>query len=155
VPEGEPLPERPEAAAPGGREPSPEEKARGFLRQLVAERLGRAPEEIGPHTGLIDLGLTSLGAVELTKELAATVDPAFLPSVLFEHTTVAEVAAYLAARRPAALARLVATAATRPPAPKRPPGPRPDVLAVLADLHTGELRLDDAIALLDTDGNEK
>ncbi|AJP04992.1 hypothetical protein TU94_29680 [Streptomyces cyaneogriseus subsp. noncyanogenus] len=155
VPEGEPLPERPEAAAPGGREPSPEEKARGFLRQLVAERLGRAPEEIGPHTGLIDLGLTSLGAVELTKELAATVDPAFLPSVLFEHTTVAEVAAYLAARRPAALARLVATAAARPPAPERPPGPRPDVLAVLADLHTGELRLDDAIALLDTDGNEK
>lgn len=64
-------------------------------------------------------------------------------------------AAYLAARRPAALARLVATADARPPAPERPPGPRPDVLAVLADLHTGELRLDDAIALLDTDGNEK
>ncbi|MGW3569213.1 SDR family NAD(P)-dependent oxidoreductase [Streptomyces sp. NPDC000941] len=152
IPEGEPLPARSGTARP---EPSPEEKARGFLRQLVAARLDRAPGEIAPHAGLIELGLTSLGAVGLTKDLVATVDPAFLPSILFEHTTIAEVAAYLAARRPAALTRLVATGTEEPPRPERASHPHPEVLAVLEHLHTGELHLDDAIALLDTDGNDK
>lgn len=134
---------------------SPEERARGFLRQLVAARLGRAADEIGLHTGLIELGLTSLGAVGLTEELTATVDPAFLPSVLFEHTTIAEVAAHLTARRSAALARLVAVTAEEPPRSEHAESVRAEVLAVLGDLHTGELPLEDAIALLDTDRNEK
>ncbi|WP_318198082.1 SDR family NAD(P)-dependent oxidoreductase [Streptomyces sp. MCL20-2] len=155
VPESEPLPTEPGTSEPAGSRFSPEERARGFLRQLVAARLGRAADEIGLHTGLIELGLTSLGAVGLTEELTATVDPAFLPSVLFEHTTIAEVAAHLTARRSAALARLVAVTAEEPPRSEHAESVRAEVLAVLGDLHTGELPLEDAIALLDTDRNEK
>ncbi|MEV0689369.1 SDR family NAD(P)-dependent oxidoreductase [Streptomyces sp. NPDC050388] len=156
VPEGEELPARSMDRARS--ESTPEEKARGFLRQLVAARLGRPAREIGIHTGLIDLGLTSLGAVGLTRDLVATVDPGFLPSTLFEHGTVAELAAHLAVRRRAELSRLVATGTEeqpRPHQPERAEGPQPEVLAVLERLQTGALHLDDAIALLDTGRSEK
>ncbi|WP_161624829.1 SDR family NAD(P)-dependent oxidoreductase [Streptomyces spectabilis] len=125
-----------------------EEKARGYLRQLVAARVGRPARDIGPHAGLIDLGLTSLGAVGLSKDLAATVAPGFVPSALFEYGTVAELAGYLVAEWPAGPARLVAA---RPE--ERPTAP--DVLDVLECLRTGALHLDDAIALLDEESYEK
>ncbi|MDJ0460315.1 SDR family NAD(P)-dependent oxidoreductase [Streptomyces sp. H27-C3] len=152
VPDGETAQARPDTAHPAL---SPEEKARGFLRQLVAERLGRPAGEIGLHAGLIDLGLTSLGAVGLTRDLVATVDPGFVPSILFEYGTIAELAACLAVRRPAELARLVATRTEEQPRPQRAEGPHPEVLAVLERLRTGTLHLDDAIALLDTERHEK
>ncbi|MGW0563119.1 SDR family NAD(P)-dependent oxidoreductase [Streptomyces sp. NPDC003016] len=156
VPEDEELPAPSvDTARPGH---TPEEKARGFLRQLVAARLGRPVSEIDAHTGLIAMGLTSLGAVGLTRDLAATVDPGFLPSTLFEHGTVAELAAHLAARGRAPLSRLVAARTEEQPRPQRPEraeGPQPEVLAVLERLETGALHLDDAIALLDTGRNEK
>ncbi|MEV0503099.1 beta-ketoacyl synthase N-terminal-like domain-containing protein, partial [Streptomyces spectabilis] len=142
----------PDGAAPPGSahraELPAEEKARGYLRQLVAARVGRPARDIGPHAGLIELGLTSLGAVGLSKDLAATVAPGFVPSALFEYGTVAELAAYLVAEWPAGPARLVAA---RPE--ERPTAP--DVLDVLECLRTGALHLDDAIALLDEESNEK
>ncbi|MBB5101168.1 SDR family NAD(P)-dependent oxidoreductase [Streptomyces spectabilis] len=142
----------PDGAAPPGSahraELPAEEKARGYLRRLVAARVGRPARDIGPHAGLIELGLTSLGAVGLSKDLAATVAPGFVPSALFEYGTVAELAAYLVAEWPAGLARLVAA---RPE--ERPTAP--DVLDVLECLRTGALHLDDAIALLDEESNEK
>lgn len=152
VPEDETLPVTARSTRPAA---APEERARGFLRQLVAGRLGRPAGEIGPDTSLIELGLTSLGALGLTEDLAATVDPGFLPSVLFEHGTIAGLAAHLTARRPAALDRLVAVRTEDPPRPGPAGDPRPDVLALLENLHTGELLLDDAIALLDTERIEK
>ncbi|WP_172383282.1 SDR family NAD(P)-dependent oxidoreductase [Streptomyces sp. MNP-20] len=156
-------------------EPPVEEKARGYLRQLVAARVGRPAQDIGPHAGLIELGLTSLGAVGLSKDLAATVAPGFVPSALFEYGTVAELAGHLADRWPAGLKRLVATRPKAPgvpepqeipevpetPDPDRPsagPEPRPtapDVLDVLECLRAGALHLDDAIALLDEESYEK
>ncbi|MFF4614081.1 SDR family NAD(P)-dependent oxidoreductase [Streptomyces albidoflavus] len=137
-----------------------EEKARGYLRQLVAARVGRPAQDIGPHVGLIDIGLTSLGAIGLSKDLAATVAPGFVPSALFEYGTVAELAGYLAATWPAGQARLVATRpqAAEPGLPSAGPKERPtapDVLDVLECLRTGALHLDDAIALLDEESYEK
>ncbi|MFI8931748.1 SDR family NAD(P)-dependent oxidoreductase [Streptomyces sp. NPDC053474] len=129
-------------------EPPAQEKARGYLRQLVAARVGRPARDIGANAGLIELGLTSLGAVGLSKDLAATVAPGFVPSALFEYGTVAELAGHLADRWPAGLKRLVAT---RPE--QRPTAP--DVLDVLECLRAGALHLDDAIALLDEESNEK
>lgn len=114
------------------------EKAIQYLRQLIGAQLGRSPGEVAPNVGLLQLGLTSLGIVGLTKELAATVDPGCLPSKLFEHDTIAALAADLAARRGHELARLVIA----PPVPK-------SVLDVLQRLDSGALDLDDAIALLD------
>jgi polyketide synthase PksJ len=137
-----------------------QEKARGYLRQLVAARVGRPARDIGPHDGLIDLGLTSLGAVGLSKDLAATVAPGFVPSALFEYGTVAELAGHLAAKWPAGLARLVAARPETPGRDRSAPGPderptAPDVLDVLECLRTGALHLDDAIALLDEESYEK
>ncbi|MGW0791222.1 SDR family NAD(P)-dependent oxidoreductase [Streptomyces sp. NPDC002911] len=156
VPEDEELPAPSmDTARPGH---TAEERARGFLRQLVAARLGRPVREIGAHDGLIATGLTSLGAVGLTRDLVATVDPGFLPSTLFEHGTIAELAAHLAVRRRAELSRLVAARTEEQPRlqrPERADGPKPEVLAVLERLQTGALHLDDAIALLDTGRNEK
>ncbi|MFE0729508.1 SDR family NAD(P)-dependent oxidoreductase [Streptomyces antibioticus] len=137
-----------------------EEKARGYLRQLVAARVGRPVRDVGPHAGLIELGLTSLGAVGLSKDLAATVAPGFVPSALFEYGTVAELAGHLADRWPAGLARLVATRPEIPEGDLPSAGPEerptaPDVLDVLESLRAGALHLDDAIALLDEESYEK
>ncbi|MFD8519916.1 SDR family NAD(P)-dependent oxidoreductase [Streptomyces capillispiralis] len=149
----------PPASAHRADLPAPE-KAHGYLRQLLAARVGRPARDIGPHDGLIDLGLTSLGAVGLSKDLAATVAPGFLPSALFEYGTVAELAGHLAAQWPAGLARLVAARPETPGSDRSAPGAderptAPDVLDVLECLRTGALHLDDAIALLDEESYEK
>ncbi|MFF9687118.1 SDR family NAD(P)-dependent oxidoreductase [Streptomyces sp. NPDC014623] len=140
--------------------PPAEEKVRGYLRQLVAARVGRPVRDVGPHAGLIELGLTSLGAVGLSKDLAATVAPGFVPSALFEYGTVAELAGYLVAGWPAGPARLVATRpqTAEPDRPATRPEERPavpDVLDLLEGLRAGALHLDDAIALLDEESHQK
>ncbi|MFG3014161.1 SDR family NAD(P)-dependent oxidoreductase [Streptomyces cinerochromogenes] len=144
--EGEPLPARIDASA--------EDRARGFVRQLLAVQLGRTAEEIPVHTGFLDLGLGSLGAVRLTRELAGTVAPGFVPSTLFEHTTVAALAAHLTGAHPDRVARLVPDGAGPRPGPA-PATPRPEVLGLLERLGTGALDLDDAIALLDAERSTK
>ncbi|WP_017570356.1 SDR family NAD(P)-dependent oxidoreductase [Nocardiopsis halotolerans] len=150
LPEGEPAP--PDAVALSA---DLDERARGFLRDLVAVRLGRSATEIAPHTPLLDLGLTSVAAVGLARELVRTVDPGFLPSALFEHDTVADLSAYLVARRPGELARLVARrrGERRDGDPEPPPpggGSTPDdpVLDALERLRDDGTDLDEVIALL-------
>ncbi|MFG1876162.1 SDR family NAD(P)-dependent oxidoreductase [Sphaerisporangium sp. NPDC049003] len=143
----EPLPAQDHASS--------EARARGFVRQLLAAQLGRAAEEIPVHTGFLELGLSSLGAVRLTRELDATIAPGFVPSTLFEHTTVAGLAAHLTGAHPDRVARLVRDDAGPQPltAPAAPP--RPEVLSLLERLGTGALDLDDAIALLDAERSTK
>ncbi|MFF0836623.1 MULTISPECIES: SDR family NAD(P)-dependent oxidoreductase [unclassified Streptomyces] len=142
----EPLPARENASS--------EARARGFVRQLLAAQLGRTAEEIPVHTGFLELGLSSLGAVRLTRELDATIAPGFVPSTLFEHTTVAELAAHLTGAHADRVARLVPDDAGSRPL-TAPASTRPEVLSLLERLRTGALDLDDAIALLDAERSTK
>ncbi|WP_158942674.1 SDR family NAD(P)-dependent oxidoreductase, partial [Streptomyces sp. ERV7] len=85
--DGEPVPHRADTTDVA------EERAFGFLRGLLADQLGPDAQEIAPHAGFLELGLSSLGLVRLTRELGATLAPGFVPSALFAHATVGELAA--------------------------------------------------------------
>ncbi|MFD9789952.1 SDR family NAD(P)-dependent oxidoreductase [Streptomyces sp. NPDC059070] len=161
LPELRPLPAGPQWRFPAEGEPVPhhdgaagglEERALGFLRGLLAERSGRDAREIAPGAGFLELGLDSLGIVRLTRELAGSVAPGFVPSALFAHPTVGELAAHLAAAHPAGIARLVPAGRPRT-TPET--APQSEVLEVLERLGDGALDLDDAIALLDGERTQK
>ncbi|WP_190093446.1 SDR family NAD(P)-dependent oxidoreductase [Streptomyces melanogenes] len=144
--DGEPVPHRAVTTEVA------EERALGFLCGLLADQLGHDARQVAPHAGFLELGLSSLGIVRLTRELAATVAPGFVPSALFEYATVGELAAHLAASHPEGVARLVPVGRTRP-APET--APQSEVLEVLERLGDGDLDLDDAIALLDGERTQK
>ncbi|SLM32891.1 putative Polyketide synthase modules and related protein [Desulfamplus magnetovallimortis] len=60
------------------------------LRKLVANALGIAnPSSIGPRQRLFDLGLDSLGAVELKNQLAASLGATLRPTLFFDFPTLA------------------------------------------------------------------
>ncbi|MEU4876999.1 amino acid adenylation domain-containing protein [Streptomyces sp. NPDC021608] len=65
------------------------------LRELVAARLGLPPAEVGSHTGYYQLGLTSASLVALVGELEDRFAIELSPTVVFEYTTIAELAAWL------------------------------------------------------------
>ncbi|WKG11792.1 beta-ketoacyl synthase N-terminal-like domain-containing protein [Nocardia sp. PE-7] len=67
------------------------------LQRELARMLGLAANErIDPDAGLFELGLTSAMAVELLTRLRETHTVPLPPTVVFEHPTVAKLAAYLA-----------------------------------------------------------
>lgn len=144
--DGEPVPHRADTTDVA------EERALGFLRGLLADQLGHDAQQVAPHAGFLELGLSSLGIVRLTRELAATLAPGFVPSALFEYATVGELAAHLADAYPEGVARLVPAGRTRS-APET--APQSEVLEVLERLGDGALDLDDAIALLDGERTQK
>ncbi|MFD9561266.1 SDR family NAD(P)-dependent oxidoreductase [Streptomyces sp. NPDC059994] len=144
--DGEPVPHRADTTD------AAEERALGFLRGLLADQLGHGAQQVAPQAGFLELGLSSLGIVRMTRELGATVAPGFVPSALFEYATVGELAAHLVDVYPEGVARLVPVGRTRP-APET--APQSEVLEVLERLGDGDLDLDDAIALLDGERTQK
>ncbi|WP_341720547.1 amino acid adenylation domain-containing protein [Micromonospora sp. FIMYZ51] len=66
-----------------------------LLRELVAARLGVPTAEVGTHVGYYQLGLTSAGLLGLVAELEDRLSLELSPTVVFEHTTIAELAAWL------------------------------------------------------------
>ncbi|HEY0195769.1 MAG TPA: beta-ketoacyl synthase N-terminal-like domain-containing protein [Kofleriaceae bacterium] len=109
-----------------------------YLRRLVATQLGRPADAIPVDAGFLELGLSSLGLVGLSQRIARDLDPAFSPGQLFDHATIAELAAHLAPRHAAAADRLAAPSQTEPP--------DADVLDALEQLARGALSLDAALA---------
>lgn len=63
-----------------------------LVQSLVAERVRRAPSQIGEHAALSRLGVDSLMAVQLVKALEERLGIKLYATLLFEATTVGEVA---------------------------------------------------------------
>ncbi|BAH44963.1 putative polyketide synthase [Brevibacillus brevis NBRC 100599] len=70
-------------------------KAQAFLQQLLAERLQVPAALIDTQIGYYEMGLNSPGLLEVVKAVEAKVGVPLSPTLLFEYTNIAELAAYL------------------------------------------------------------
>ncbi|MDC0760182.1 SDR family NAD(P)-dependent oxidoreductase [Brevibacillus sp. AG] len=71
-------------------------KAQTFLQQLLADRLQVTAASIDTQIGYYEMGLNSPGMLEVVKAVEAKVGMPLAPTLLFEYTNIAELAAYLA-----------------------------------------------------------
>ncbi|WP_406492312.1 acyltransferase domain-containing protein [Streptomyces sp. NBC_00846] len=113
---GTPVPERAPGEDPSGRVPEPRKEhgagagtvaptgAEGFtpesllelVREKAADLLGHgAPEEVEIDKPFTDLGFDSMGAVELQDHLEMATGLPLAATLVFDHPTVADVAAHL------------------------------------------------------------
>lgn len=67
-----------------------------YLRQLLAEQLERPAEQMDIHAGYYELGLDSPSLLKMVQEIGAKLEADLSPTLLFEYTTIAELAAHLA-----------------------------------------------------------
>jgi acyl transferase domain-containing protein/acyl carrier protein len=96
--------------------------ARAHVRRLVAGQLGHDdPEAVPDDTGFFELGVDSIMAVDLVSRLADAFGVALVPADVFDHPTVAELAAFVLAQPSAPDAR--EPAPVPPPAPVGAPAP--------------------------------
>jgi acyl transferase domain-containing protein/acyl carrier protein len=70
-------------------------EAEALLQQLLAERLKKPVDQIQLNAGYYEMGLDSSGLLELVQAIETKVNSALPPTLLFEYTTIAELAAYL------------------------------------------------------------
>ncbi|MEX3556757.1 MAG: beta-ketoacyl synthase N-terminal-like domain-containing protein, partial [Burkholderia gladioli] len=91
-------------AAPGaGR--ALRERTRQFLIDSAASILELQPQDLDPRDELSDYGFDSITFTELTHRLNRQFELELVPTVLFEHPTIAKLAAHLLESFPEALAR--------------------------------------------------
>ncbi|MCB0195284.1 MAG: SDR family NAD(P)-dependent oxidoreductase, partial [Anaerolineae bacterium] len=67
-----------------------------YLQEQTAQILSRNVAEITPHTSFYELGMESTQLLALTKELENHYGLELYPTLLFEYTTIADLAKYLA-----------------------------------------------------------
>jgi thioester reductase-like protein len=77
------------------------ETATLFVRQLFANHLPIAPDEVDEDWQLMDTGITSLDMANMTQSLKEHLDPDFSPIAFFECTTVRSLCNLLAQKYPA------------------------------------------------------
>ncbi|WP_444996462.1 SDR family NAD(P)-dependent oxidoreductase [Aliikangiella sp. IMCC44359] len=70
-------------------------EAEDFLVELMAKRTGVEPDDVDLQLGYYELGLDSAKLLELVGELEQKVGDTLAPTLLFEHTNIEELAAYL------------------------------------------------------------
>jgi polyketide synthase PksN len=66
-----------------------------FLQQLMADRLNKTVKQIETQVGYYEMGLDSPGLLEIVQGIGTKIGAALSPTLLFEYTTIAELAAYL------------------------------------------------------------
>ncbi|CAM2069617.1 SDR family NAD(P)-dependent oxidoreductase [Sulfidibacter corallicola] len=71
-------------------------RAERYLQEVLAERLGRAPDAIDPAIGYYQMGLDSSRLLHIVSRLSDDLQSELSPILLFEYTNVAELAAFLA-----------------------------------------------------------
>ncbi|WSI60231.1 amino acid adenylation domain-containing protein [Streptomyces platensis] len=89
-------------------------RAEDFLRRLLGERLGRDPQAIPVTSGYYELGIESVQVLSLVEALQDVVGQELEPTLLFEYTTVRDLAAHLADRFPGAFDAADGPARDRP-----------------------------------------
>ncbi|MEZ3179518.1 SDR family NAD(P)-dependent oxidoreductase [Streptomyces pimonensis] len=98
------------------------------LRELVGARLGVSADSVDAGLGYYELGLGSADLLALVGELEGRLSVELSPTVMFEHRTIAELAAWLEPQMPAGAVPAPAAAAPAPVADSLP------VSAVLREL---------------------
>jgi len=73
-----------------------------FLRDLIARKLNKTAGEIDPSAGYYEIGLDSIVILEITRSMEKKVGVSLPPTLLFEHTSIAELATHLSANYPEA-----------------------------------------------------
>ncbi|MEV0637360.1 amino acid adenylation domain-containing protein [Streptomyces sp. NPDC050619] len=73
------------------------------LRHLMSDGLGRAPQELNPDIGYYELGIDSVSVLELVSSLERVLGRSLPPTLLFEYTTIRDLAGYLDEHHPGAL----------------------------------------------------
>ncbi|MGS2798364.1 SDR family NAD(P)-dependent oxidoreductase [Bacillus velezensis] len=92
APQAEPAPSEPRRAeASAGLT----EQCILYLKELLAARLNKPVQEIDPDIGYYEMGLDSPGLLDMVKEIEQKIGTQLLPTLLFEYTTIAELAGYL------------------------------------------------------------
>ncbi|MEX3547625.1 MAG: amino acid adenylation domain-containing protein [Burkholderia sp.] len=81
------------------------DRARQFLIDSAASILELQPQDLDPRDELSDYGFDSITFTELTHRLNRQFDLDLVPTVLFEHPTIAKLTAHLLERFPEVLAR--------------------------------------------------
>jgi amino acid adenylation domain-containing protein len=71
------------------------EKVRLFIRQLVADQLDQAIDEINVLSGFYEQGVTSSDIVSMTREIKQKISPDFSPQLFFEYASTDALAIYL------------------------------------------------------------
>ena len=106
------------------------EQVEQVLAALMAQRIRQPVEQIDIHLGYYELGLDSARLLELVGELETRIGATLSPTLLFEYTTIAELAAYLASEYPQAWGAAdapAAVSAAQPPVETVPAPPSPVV----------------------------
>ncbi|WP_186223295.1 SDR family NAD(P)-dependent oxidoreductase, partial [Burkholderia gladioli] len=67
-----------------------------FLRRIIGARLRVAPQRLDAQTSYYELGIDSAGMLELVQTIEARLGMTLSPTLLFEHVSIAELAAHLA-----------------------------------------------------------
>lgn len=74
---------------------APHRAVRDVLAGVVAPAIGRSPDDIDDEASLLAMGLDSLTAVDLVKQLEDELGRALPTTLLFEHPSISELSAYL------------------------------------------------------------
>ncbi|WP_416966645.1 amino acid adenylation domain-containing protein [Streptomyces sp. 4F14] len=72
------------------------------VRHLIADALNRDPGELEPTVGYYELGIDSVSVLELVGTLERELGKSLPPTLLFEYTTIRDLAAYLDEHHPVA-----------------------------------------------------
>ncbi|WP_088833756.1 SDR family NAD(P)-dependent oxidoreductase [Paenibacillus tyrfis] len=88
------VPVAPPAYASGGG--SAVEEASAFLRRLIAEKLGKPEDQVATDVGYYEIGLDSSMLLEVVTAIGSKLETQLMPTLLFEYTTITELAEYLA-----------------------------------------------------------
>ncbi|MEU1940842.1 SDR family NAD(P)-dependent oxidoreductase, partial [Streptomyces coeruleorubidus] len=101
------------------------------LRGLVGSRLGVSADAVDMGVGYYELGLGSADLLALVGELEERLSVELSPTVMFEHRTIAELAAWLEPQVPAGVAVAAAPAGSTPAVPAAVPVAAPAAAPVV------------------------
>lgn len=101
-----------DAVPPGRSSLGPQDKARLFVRQLLANELHVSADELRDDSQIMDTGITSMDMAEMTRVIKDRIDPGFSPIAFFECTTVGAFAARLSQTCAATFERMRVTTST-------------------------------------------
>ena len=76
--------------------PITEDTLRDWLTRRIANQVELDPAQIDPTVGVHEYGLDSLVAVQITGDIEKVLNRPLSPALLFEYTTIAELARHLA-----------------------------------------------------------
>jgi acyl transferase domain-containing protein len=132
---------------------SANEKAKLFVRFLVAKQLRIEPTDLKENLAIYDLGITSSDIICITKEINKNISPKFMADVFFSCRTTKEITRHLAEHYSTALENIdlsVLLSDKRSSIPQVPNHENADLLLqALKSVKRGSLDIEDVIESID------